>query len=253
VPIVGGFPYALCHNVADDKVYCANYWGNTVSVIDGATNSVVATIAAGGYSRALCHNPLRNKVYCANYISADVTVIDGSADSVIATAAVGHGAYALYYNSLNDKVYCADWADESVTVIDGVTNGVINTVRVGMMPSALVWNPIQNRTYVANQGNSSISVLRDSGGAIEERVDSEMRRVNPGPTIVRGYLLLPEAVSDKRSAASAMLLDITGRCVMDLAPGENDVSRVAPGVYFVFRASGVEREATNIRKVVIQR
>ncbi len=51
----------------------------------------------------------------------------------------------------------------------------------------------------------------------------------------------------------SVLLDITGRWVMNLVPGENDVSRVAPGVYFVFRASGVRREASSVHKVVIQR
>jgi hypothetical protein len=40
---------------------------------------------------------------------------------------------------------------------------------------------------------------------------------------------------------------------MYLAPGENDVSRIAPGVYFVFRASGVKHQASSVHKVVIQR
>jgi hypothetical protein len=31
----------------------------------------------------------------------------------------------------------------------------------------------------------------------------------------------------------AVLLDIGGRKVMELVPGPNDVSRLAPGVYFV--------------------
>ncbi len=49
-------------------------------------------------------------------------------------------------------------------------------------------------------------------------------------TVVRGVLLLPEA-TNRRQAAH--LLDISGRKVMNLSPGANDVRALAPGVYFV--------------------
>jgi hypothetical protein len=75
---------------------------------------------------------------------------------------------------------------------------------------------------------------------VEESQKSELRREKAGPTIVRGVLFLPEARSELR--------DITGRRVLDLRPGTNDVSRIAPGVYFV--AGAVGQPAA---RVVIQR
>jgi hypothetical protein len=51
----------------------------------------------------------------------------------------------------------------------------------------------------------------------------------------------------------AELLDVGGRAVCELHAGPNDVSRLAPGVYFVRPASGVEREASSVTKVVVQR
>jgi len=47
-----------------------------------------------------------------------------------------------------------------------------------------------------------------------------------------------------------VLLDIGGRKVMDLAPGANDVSRLAPGVYFV-RAASRGPAAVGCQKVVL--
>jgi hypothetical protein len=41
--------------------------------------------------------------------------------------------------------------------------------------------------------------------------------------------------------------------VLDLKPGANDVSRLAPGVYFVCPASSVRRDASSVSKVVITR
>ena len=61
-----------------------------------------------------------------------------------------------------------------------------------------------------------------------------------------------ETGSDKPRAAS-WLLDISGRNVLDLKPGANDVRALAPGVYFVREASDVEREASRVTKVVVMR
>ncbi|MEO0081995.1 MAG: hypothetical protein ABIL25_06865 [candidate division WOR-3 bacterium] len=72
----------------------------------------------------------------------------------------------------------------------------------------------------------------------------------PIATIARRTLLLPEA-SGVTYGTSPVLLDATGRKVMELAPGENDVSRLAPGVYFVH--SAVANGNAPIFKVIVTR
>jgi hypothetical protein len=54
-------------------------------------------------------------------------------------------------------------------------------------------------------------------------------------TIVRGLLRMRARSGPNR------LLDITGRKVLDLLPGANDVRSLAPGVYFVCQASSVSK------------
>jgi hypothetical protein len=86
----------------------------------------------------------------------------------------------------------------------------------------------------------------DPGGlvAVAEPSRSGLRTPCPGPTIVRGLLQLPPELL----TAHRYLLSISGRKVLDLHPGPNDVSRLSPGVYFVS-----ERSAAAVRKAVIQR
>jgi hypothetical protein len=72
-----------------------------------------------------------------------------------------------------------------------------------------------------------------------------------GPTIVRGVLFLAEAASHKPQATS--LLDACGRNVMVLLPGANDISHLAPGVYFVRQAADMKRGVSGVTKVVISR
>jgi YVTN family beta-propeller protein len=140
-------------------VYCANLSSNNVIVIDGASNSVIATVAAGVGPRALCYNARDNKVYCANNSDSSVTVIDGVGDSVIATVLVRRGPCALCYNPTNDKVYCADSARNMVSVISGAGDAVIATIPTGTMPRALCYNPKNNKVYCAVWGSNQVTVI----------------------------------------------------------------------------------------------
>jgi phosphoribosylformylglycinamidine (FGAM) synthase PurS component len=86
---------------------------------------------------------------------------------------------------------------------------------------------------------------------VEEIENSEVRRVKGRATVLRGVLLW-EASGIRHMAYGADLLDISGRKVMDLRSGGNDVRALAPGVYFISERSAVggQRLAT---KVVITR
>jgi len=71
-------------------------------------------------------------------------------------------------------------------------------------------------------------------------------------TILRGVLVLPSASGVERQASGA-LLDISGRKVLDLLPGPNDVRRLAPGIYFVRQPSTASGKASAVTKVVVTR
>ena len=91
---------------------------------------------------------------------------------------------------------------------------------------------------------AGLRIIEFSGGGIEEAPSAEVRTAKLMPTIARGVLVLPEALGRKPQTTS--LLGISGRRVMELHSGANDVSRLSPGVYFV-------RDENRTRKVVIQR
>jgi hypothetical protein len=98
----------------------------------------------------------------------------------------------------------------------------------------------------------------DIVGQAEERQKPTANSLQPTASVIRNVLFLPEAPSYKLQAAS--LLDAGGRRVMDLAPGANDISRLAPGVYFVITPhpvplpQGEREESTDrVRKVVVAR
>jgi len=90
--------------------------------------------------------------------------------------------------------------------------------------------------------------VRTGAGIAEDGAALSAER--PKPTIVRGMLWLQPATSHKLQAAG-YLLDISGRKVMQLRAGPNDVSRLSPGVYFVH--SSIANRQSQMSKVVISR
>jgi YVTN family beta-propeller protein len=181
-------------------------------------------------------------------------VVDGAGDSVLATVAAGRAPWALCYDAAYNKVYCAsNFPDSLVTVIDGATDRVVATIRVGVGPSAFAWNPVQNRVYVACLDGSCISVLRDSGGVVGMEESFRPQTASPKPllTIVRGVMMMEDR--GRKTEDRSTLIDVSGRKVMDLHAGANDVRALAPGVYFVRQASSVMRDASSVTKVVIAR
>jgi hypothetical protein len=100
-------------------------------------------------------------------------------------------------------------------------------------------------------GHGRISMVREQSGMEEGSSTTNTRRTPLEVSLVRGVLRIGD--SRQNTGYRAELLDITGRKVMDLAPGANNLRRLPPGVYFVRRASGVERETSGVTKVVVQR
>lgn len=78
---VGSFPSAVAANPVINKIYVANAGSNTVTIIDGPTNTTT-NITAGTNPDALAVNPVTNKIYVPNFVSNDVTVIDGTTNAV---------------------------------------------------------------------------------------------------------------------------------------------------------------------------
>src|SRR4029079_3355089 len=75
--------------VAQTRGYVTNSGNNTVSVIDTATNTVVATIPVGTSPDGIAVTPNGAFAYVANLSSNNVSVISAATNSVVATVAVG--------------------------------------------------------------------------------------------------------------------------------------------------------------------
>jgi hypothetical protein len=120
------------------------------------------------------------------------------------------------------------------------------------------WTPLYPGVYrmqcTANSNDTNwtyLTVLPRTG--LEQGDNPQASVLKPQATVVHGVLYLPPA-SDVVRHASSVLLDISGREVMELRPGPNDVSRMSPGVYFIRkRQAAVGPGPSAVRRVVVAR
>ncbi|MFO7676286.1 MAG: hypothetical protein R6X12_08235 [bacterium] len=263
-------PTEMVFNPTNNSIYCASADG--LLIIDAPTRWIRKRLYME-MVYPIAWNSRRNVVYVSAAGSGELSVIDCATDSVVAVTRYEPEGYpvGILWNHLNDKVYLllGSW-ENTLVVFDAGTNQVVDMLTMRGWPSGIAWDPMINRTFVSNWEGSSVSVLRDDLPGVGEAGGVAARARPAGPTIVRGVLALPRdmslgtrsvshpmrepALPERNSVLSrAALLDISGRKVMELTPGDNDIRHLAPGVYFVRQASGVVRDASSVHKVIIQR
>jgi YVTN family beta-propeller protein len=230
---VGVAPVVVAANTASNKIYVANFGNNTVTVIDGATNST-ATVTVGAVPIAVAVNPATNKIYVVNYDSGTVTVIDGATFST-STVIVGALPRAVAANAVTNKIYVANHADGTVTVIDGTTNTTA-AVAVGSGPIAVAVNAVTNTIYVANSDSNTVTEI---DGATNSTVTIG---VESGPIAVAVNPVSNKIYVANHAGGTVTVIDgvtlSTTTVVVGMQPIAAAVNPVSNKIYVANQASG---------------
>ncbi len=96
---------------------------------------------------------------------------------------------------------------------------------------------------IPDNGDTVHALLNLPFTAVGESGAGRMQEERPGPTVLRGVLFLEGNCARTGTVPKTVLLDISGRKVLDLRPGANDASRLSAGVYFLALSDGSGRPA----------
>lgn len=153
-PVISGniTPYAIAVNPQTDMIYIANIGLNTVSVVNGLTNTIITTIKVGALPHALAVNSITNTIYVAGDSGA-VSVINGATNTVTTTINVkANGDFvAMAVNPNTNTIYVVDYYNESVDVINGFTNTVTAAISLPLnySPAGIALDANTNMIYVS--------------------------------------------------------------------------------------------------------
>ncbi len=228
---VGNSPAVVAVDPLTHHVFVGNYYGDSVSVIDGTTRSAVATIpmpTGGSIAVPITAvvDGLSGKAYVGNFWSNFVSVIDASTLSVVATisppASHGSGVRALAADpsGASPKVYAAIFGKNVVSVIDGSTDSVVKNIPVGDSPRAIAVfaSGSHRRVYVANRYSNDVSII---DGNTDEVVATVPTGASPKVIAVdpnRGFAYVTSTASD-----TVTVIDDSDRVAATIAVGDNPI------------------------------
>ena len=116
----GNYPCAIAINSRTNRVYVLNYADETVTVIDGAANRVLATLPVGNHPQAIAVDEDANQAYVANVHGNTLTVIDGSKNLVSEALPAGKNPYGLVVAGKSGAVVTANEGEPSFTVLSAL-------------------------------------------------------------------------------------------------------------------------------------
>lgn len=189
---VGLSPLRVAANPVTNRIYVTNRSGNSVSVIDGATNVKLGDIplGAGTAPRGIAVDAVNNKIYVANSGNGTYAVIDGttalpSGPSATITIGAGSTPEGIAVNPNKQKLYVTALNSSSLLGIRNTAdNSVVALPFVGMGAGAVAVNTANDKVYVANSSAHTVTVIDGTsnlvvGDAITVPGDPSDVAVNP--------------------------------------------------------------------------
>jgi YVTN family beta-propeller protein len=149
---IGGNAVGIAVSRDGRRVYATNFYQQSVSVIDTATNTVIAAIPVSGTPYLVVVTPDGRKLYVTDYCDSAVSVISTVSNAVIATISVvpsfsGCAAGAVAVTPDGSKAYFATFT-ANPAVISTATDTLIATIPL-LYSNSVAVSPDGTRVYIA--------------------------------------------------------------------------------------------------------
>jgi YVTN family beta-propeller protein len=194
--------------------YVANIVDGTVSVINTATNTAVATIPTNG-AGTIAVTPDGTRAYVVSF--GGVSVIDTATNTVVGSP-IPVGAFTdsvfvgIAITPNGSRVYVANSGSGTVSVISTASNTVVDTISVGTTPSGIAITPNGSSVYVANSGSGTVSVISTASNTVVATI----------PVGAFGIAITPDgahAYVANAGAGNVSVIDIATNTVVATIPG----------------------------------
>jgi YVTN family beta-propeller protein len=184
------YPFTLAYNPQNNKVYSANIFSSTLTIIDASVDTIITTFGIPGAPYSLAYNANANVVYCA-YVGTwqdALLVLDGNTNAMVAnfiipsqvqSYGIDSPRKALVYDTEEDILYMSHYTSSKITMVDGGT-GVLEHSSIVPQHELLSIspNPARDRVnikYVIKDARYVIGDLRlriyDAAGRLFKEVE----------------------------------------------------------------------------------
>lgn len=146
--------------VPKTRIYVANESSNTVTVIDGQTFAVVATIDARNHATHDLSLSRDGKwLFATNLASGRLSVIDTDVFETVASVLTGARSHVVTLTNDNRQAWVANIGEDNISIVDTATLRILGTLPVGKGPTGLAFSRDGRFAYVSNQGDKTVAVV----------------------------------------------------------------------------------------------
>jgi YVTN family beta-propeller protein len=154
--LIGGDPRGMDIDASGGRIYVANSWTNDISVIDGRTLNVIASVPVG--LRPLDVAVGRDgQVYVVNSGSNNVALMDGETNRLLAVVPLAMLPGRMAVDAGTGRLYIACASTNSVFVLDG--ERVVAEIPAGLHPTEVALTPDGETLFVLNHVGGDLMLI----------------------------------------------------------------------------------------------
>jgi DNA-binding beta-propeller fold protein YncE len=240
VPLAGN-PTGIAVDSATDTVYVA--YESTVAVINGATNTVSASIAlpAGAVAGEIAVDSTTNTLYVNNDSASvgGVVVIDGSTNTVSMTVSSGGTTPdGIAIDEATDVVWVANRSG-TVVAISGSTGSIIESVSPTGIPNDIAVDQDTNTVYVSTaSATSGLTVIDGATGDITATVPVELASLVAVDQSADVVFAQAQATYGGSTSYGTVVIDGTTNAVTDVLGADGAWSAIDPATSTLYETMG---------------
>lgn len=167
---------------AEPFAYITNQGSHDVSVIDLASQKVVATVPVGRSPAGVAASSRAGRVFVSNPDSKTISVIDMHTQQVVDTLEAGEGPVGIDVAPDGSHVYAADWYRDNLLVFDvrATTqrssqanpghHTPIASIQVGKAPAGVAASDRTDTVFVAERDDDSVALVDVGAHRVRARV-----------------------------------------------------------------------------------
>src|SRR5688572_25952939 len=122
------------------RVFVANESSNSVTVVDGDSFQVIATVDARNHAtHDLAVSRDGRWLFATNLASGRLSAINTRALETVASIATGDRAHVVTLTNDNRQAWVANIGDNTISIVDTTTFRILGTIAVGKGPTGLTF------------------------------------------------------------------------------------------------------------------
>ncbi len=151
------------------RIFVTNEKGDSVSVINGSTLEIEATIDIGERPRGIGLSPDGAELYIAVSEENKIKVVDPKSLKILRDFEAGSDPETFAVHP-NGNIYISNEDDAKATVFDPKTGAQVAEIKVGLEPEGVAISPDGKRVIVTSESTNMLHVITASNNVIEKNI-----------------------------------------------------------------------------------